>query len=298
MTTATSPKPLRGIRVVSLALNLPGPACLMQLRALGATCVKIEPPSGDPMAYYKPKAYAQLHQGIRLHSIDLKTDLGQATLAKHLAKADVLLSSFRPAAMRKLGLGWRSLHQRFPKLIHIDVVGAPGELAKLPGHDLTYMAAQDLVSGLNLPPSLFADMGGALMACQATMAALLTRARDGKATRSEVALSHAAQWLGLPRAWGLTTPDGAVGGGHAGYNVYACADGRVAVAALEPHFAAALAQAAALKPAKKSGVAPAAVDWFAASTKTQLTTFFKKHTKAQLNKLAVANDLPLHTMGR
>lgn len=296
MITPTNLKPLRGIRVVSLALNLPGPACLMQLRALGATCAKIEPPSGDPMAYYKPKAYAQLHKGIRLHTIDLKTNVGQAALSKHLSKADVLLSSFRPAAMRKLGLGWRSLHQRFPNLIHIDVVGAPGELANQPGHDLTYMAAQDLVNGLSLPPSLFADMGGALMATQATMAALLTRARAGKATRSEVALSNAAQWLGLPRAWGLTTADGAVGGGHAGYNVYACADGRVAVAALEPHFAAALAQAAALKPSKKSGVGATAVDWFAARAKTQLAAFFKGQTKAQLDKLAVAKDLPLHTM--
>lgn len=295
MITPTSSKPLRGIRVVSLALNLPGPACLMQLRTLGANCAKIEPPSGDPMAHYKPKAYAQLHEGIRLHAIDLKTDVGQAALAKHLAKADVLLSSFRPAAMRKLGLGWRGLHQRFPNLIHIDVVGAPGELANIPGHDLTYMAEQGLVSGLNLPSSLFADMGGALMATQATMAALLTRARSGKATRSEVALSNAAQWLGLPRAWGLTTSDGAVGGAHAGYNVYACADGRVAVAALEPHFGAALALVAALKPVSKSG-ASAAVDWFAPSTKAQLAKFFKRHSKAQLDKLAAAHDLPLHTM--
>ncbi|MGH8847754.1 MAG: CoA transferase, partial [Polaromonas sp.] len=55
-------KPLRGIRVLSLALNLPGPAALMRCRQMGASCVKIEPPSGDPMGHYNKPAYAQLHE--------------------------------------------------------------------------------------------------------------------------------------------------------------------------------------------------------------------------------------------
>ncbi|MEN9887374.1 MAG: hypothetical protein RL758_1952, partial [Pseudomonadota bacterium] len=56
-------RPLKGVRVLSLALNLPGPAALMRLKQLGATCVKIEPPSGDPMNLYSTSAYAQLHEG-------------------------------------------------------------------------------------------------------------------------------------------------------------------------------------------------------------------------------------------
>ncbi|MEZ7816197.1 MAG: CaiB/BaiF CoA-transferase family protein [Burkholderiaceae bacterium] len=289
MFSPTSTKPLRGVRIVSLALNLPGPACLMQLKAMGASCIKIEPPGGDPMWHYKPQAYAHMHAGIKQHSVDLKTNAGQTALAQQLATADVLLSSFRPSAMRKLGLGWRALHQRFPKLIHIDVVGAPGPLAEIPGHDLTYMAEQGLVNGLNLPPSLFADMGGALMATQATLSALLVREHTGQAKRQEVALSTAAQWLGLPQAWGLTTPDGAVGGAHAGYRVYACADGRVAVAALEPHFAAALATVAELKIHHTS-------DWFVEATRKQLARYFKRLSRAQLATIAAANDLPIHTM--
>ncbi len=102
-------KPLRGVRVLSLALNLPGPGALMRLRAMGASCLKIEPPgpggvSGDPMGQYNPTAYAQMHQGIKLRTLDLKTDKGQAGLHKELARTDVLIVSFRPSALRKLGL--------------------------------------------------------------------------------------------------------------------------------------------------------------------------------------------------
>ena len=89
-------------------------------------------------------------------------------------------------------------------------------------------------------------MGGALMASEAVLQALLVRAQTGQGTLLEVALADAAAWLAQPRHWGLTTPDGDVGGAHAGYRIYPCADGRVAVAALEPHFAARLCAAAGL----------------------------------------------------
>ena len=103
---------------------------------------------------------------------------------------------------------------------------------------------------LNLPgPAALmrcARMGAALMASEAVLQALLVRAQTGQGTLLEVALADAAAWLAQPRHWGLTTPDGDVGGAHAGYRIYPCADGRVAVAALEPHFAARLCAAAGL----------------------------------------------------
>src|SRR3954466_13908285 len=98
--------PLHGIRILSLALNLPGPAALMRCRRMGAACTKIEPPSGDPMGLYNPDAYAQLHDGVKVLPADLKTEQGQAIVHRELAKADVLLTSFRPSALAKLGLGW------------------------------------------------------------------------------------------------------------------------------------------------------------------------------------------------
>src|SRR5690606_20246502 len=249
-------KPLRGVRVLSLALNLPGPAALMRLRAMGAICVKAEPPapkaapagtSGDPMGQYNPGAYATLHEGIKTVTIDLKSEQGQARLHKELARTDVLLTSFRPSALRKLGLGWQALHKAHPALSVVAIVGAPGERAEEPGHDLTYLADAGLVTGTELPATLFADMGGALMASNAVLQAVLSARAGGKGVFHEVALSEAAAWLALPRTWGLTQPRGAVGGAHAGYRVYPCRDGRVAVAALEPHFAAALCAAAGVE---------------------------------------------------
>ena len=286
----SSTKPLRGTRVVSLALNLPGPAALMRLAQMGATCTKINPPSGDPMQHYTPDGYALMHQGVKHHTLDLKTDAGQAALHKLLGKTDVLLTSFRPSALTKLGLGWKSLHKQYPALSLIEVVGAPGPLAEIPSHDLTYQAEVGLVNGMNLPPSRFADMGGALMASEATLKAVLHQRAKGKGSRHEVALSSAAAWLALPRQLRMTTPDGAVGGAHAGYRVYACKNGRVAVAALEPHFAMSLCEAAGVSlthPVK---------DLFKPTTRQAIEAFLASQTRAQLDKLAVAKDIPLMTL--
>ena len=104
-------RPLKGVRILSLALNLPGPAALMRCRAMGATCVKIEPPAGDPMGAYRQGAYGQLHEGVKVLSADLKTEAGQKLLHRELAKTDVLLTSFRPSALDKLQIGWKKLHK-------------------------------------------------------------------------------------------------------------------------------------------------------------------------------------------
>jgi len=179
---ATSLKPLRGVRVLSLSLNLPGPAALMRLRQMGATCVKLEPPApkgapagspGDPMAHYSATTYAEMHAGVRTVRADLKTDKGQAVLHRELTKADVLLTSFRPSALTKLGLAWKALHKQYPALSQVAIVGAPGARAEEPGHDLTYLADNDLITGLDLPATLYADMGGALMASEAVLQVVL-----------------------------------------------------------------------------------------------------------------------------
>lgn len=281
-------KTMRGIRVLSLALNLPGPAALLRLRSLGARCSKLEPPAGDPMQAYSPDAYAALHAGVRVLRADLKSEAGRRLLTRELARSDLLLTSFRPSALRRLGLDWRRLHREHPALNLVAIVGAPGAAAEIPGHDLTYMAEQGLVQGLDLPPTLYADMGGALLACEAALSALRLRELRGQGVRVEVALSDAAAWLGLPRHWGLVAPGSAVGGGHAGYRVYACKDGRVAVAALEPHFAQALCAAAGLPsgPLQAPAMHQALEAWFAG------------RTRRTLDALAQRLDLPLHTLPR
>jgi crotonobetainyl-CoA:carnitine CoA-transferase CaiB-like acyl-CoA transferase len=295
------PTPVRALerlRILSLALNLPGPAALMRCRRMGATCVKIEPPAGDPMGLYNPAAYAELHEGVRVLQADLKSEAGQKLVHQELEKADVLLTSFRPSAIEKLGLGWKALHSRYPMLSHVAIVGAPGQRAEEPGHDLTYLADNGLVPGLELPATLYADMSGSLMASEAVLQAAVKRLEPYGGSGDphpqgryyEVALSEAAAYLGLPRRWGLTQPTGAVGGAHAGYRVYVCKDGRVAVAALEPHFAAALCEAAGVQGAREMRT------MFAPATHEAVAAFLSGKTCAELDALAVQQDIPLHTM--
>jgi alpha-methylacyl-CoA racemase len=285
-------KPLKGIRIVSLALNLPGPAALMRCRALGATCIKVEPLAaggGDPMRVYNPAAYSQMHEGVRTLSCDLKTDAGQAKLAKELAKADVLLTSFRPSALKRLGLDWDTLKKRYPKLSQVAIVGGEGDAAEVAGHDLTYLAEQGLVTGLDLPATLFADMAGSLLTVEAILGVVFQQKIAAKPQQIRVSLGAAAKYLAFPRSWGLTRSSGAVGGAHAGYQVYKCKDGRAAVAALEPHFAKNLCTLAGLE-----------LTGFAAmmqpKTKADLKRWFAKQTCAALDVLTKQHDLPIYTL--
>ena len=299
-----SDQSLRGVRVLSVALNLPGPAAVMRLADMGATCKKLEPlpppgfpkgSSSDPMGNYAPHAYAQMHAGVKVVQADLKSLKGQAKLDALLSKADVLVTSFRPSALKKLSMDWPTLHARYPALIQVCIVGAKGAAAEIPGHDLTYLAAHGLVNGLNLPATLFADMAGSSLAVEAVLKALWQRARPGrthgKGVFHEVALENAAAYLALPRHWGLTLPRGSVGGAHAGYAVYACIKGRVAVAALEPHFAARLAEVAGIKAAKSGQDL-----MILASTHLKLSEFFAGLTRKQIERIAKEKDLPLLTM--
>ena len=291
-------KSLEGIRILSLALNLPGPAALMRLQAMGAKCVKLEPPapagsesafSADPMAIYSPVAYRDLQNGVRTITADLKTEAGQETLHRELAQADVMMTSFRPSALTKLGLGWVKLHGRYPRLCQVAIVGGAGERADEAGHDLTYQAERGLITGLDLPASLYADMTGALMASEAVLQALLSQRQTGVGVFKEVALSDGAAWAALPRAWGMTLPGTPLGGAHAGYRVYPCLDGRVAVAALEPHFAKRLAIASNMGEI-------GAFAMHEPTTHLHLQAFFAQRTRAELDQLAADKDIPLHTL--
>jgi crotonobetainyl-CoA:carnitine CoA-transferase CaiB-like acyl-CoA transferase len=302
----TTPQPLAGIRILSLALNLPGPAALMRCRALGADCLKFEPPAGDPMSHYSAQAYEELHAGVTVRKVDLKTLEGQAALQVALAQTDVLITSFRPSALAKLGLSWDALNQAHPHLSQVAIVGAGGASAEIPGHDLTYQAEHGLVSGLHLPPTLFADMGGALMATEAVLQAVVARRNEGSMAATaaqeearaptgktqpgqyfEVALANAAALLALPRRWGLTRPQDIIGGAHAGYQVYACRDGRIAVAALEPHFARRLMEAADLR---------ADLDPISPEARQSLNAFFAAHSTDELDAIAASRDIPMHSL--
>jgi len=266
---------------------------------MGANCLKLEPPApdngldssltGDPMSFYNRRAYDAMHQGIEIITANLKSDAAQTMLAQKLAQTDVLITSFRPSALPKLGISWETLHASYPKLSLITIVGAPGLRAEEAGHDLTYVAENDLIAGMELPATLYADMGGALMASEAVLQAILLQRQTGQGHLIEVALSEAAAHLALPRTWGAMQADTALGGAHAGYRVYRCHDGRVALAALEPHFAKRLCTVIGLN---WSG--PATM--LAPSTHQAITTYLAQQTRTQLNTLAKQHDIPLHTL--
>lgn len=289
---------LQGTRIVSLALNLPGPAALLRCQQMGAHCTKVEPPappgmhSADLMSTYSPAAYAQLHAGLEVVQADLKAPEGQQHLHQLLAHADVVLTAFRPGALRKLGLDWDTLHPRHPQLCMVAIVGStdPRHIDE-PGHDLTYQAQAGLTDDGHLPPSLFADMGGALLASEAVLQCLLLRARQGQGQLQHIGLAQSAHWLALPRRWGMTTAQGAVGGAHAGYNLYRCQDGWVALAALEPHFAHRLCAAMGCPEPSDS-----ALSLHTPALRQQVSDFIAGCNGTALEAMAAQSDIPLHVI--
>ena len=104
--SSSESKPLAGLKVVSLAINLPGPVAAGRLRDLGASVTKIEPPAGDPLARGCAAWYRALHENVTVLKLDLKEAAERARLDPLLAKTDLLLTSSRPAALDRLGLDW------------------------------------------------------------------------------------------------------------------------------------------------------------------------------------------------
>ncbi|MGZ5084670.1 MAG: CoA transferase [Usitatibacter sp.] len=235
-------KLLEGLRVVTTALNLPGPVACARLRDLGACVAKIEPPAGDPLEGYCEPWYRRLHEGVSVRRLDLKSDAGRAAAHGLLGEADLLVTAQRPSALARLGLDPASLAARHPRLCHVAITGHPHPQEETPGHDLTYLAVHGLVTPPNLPPTLFADMAGAERAVTTGLALVIARNRTGRGEALEAPLEDAARALAEPLREGLTGANSLLGGGLAGYNVYAALDGWIAVAALEPHFSQRLAR--------------------------------------------------------
>ena len=246
---------LTGIRVVSTAVNVPGPVAAATLRAMGASVVKVEPPSGDPLAAAAPAWYAELCRDMEIQQLDLKSRAGQEHLDAHLAAADLLITASRPQSLERLGLSWSALHDRCPRLCHVAIVGYPAPRRNEAGHDLTYQSDAGLVTPPSLPSTLIADLSGAQQAVITSLALLLTRERTGQASWAEIALSEAAALFAFPVRHGLTTASGWLGGGTAAYNIYPAREGWVAVAALEPQFRAALARALSIDVEDRDAIA-------------------------------------------
>lgn len=273
MTTGLPPEalPLAGFRVVSLAVNLPGPLAAARLRELGATVTKVEPPTGDPLERFAPHWYAELATGQQVVRLDLRDHAGREELEELLDGTDLLLTSMRPSAGERLGL---PASVRRHRLAHVEIVGGEGDEAELPGHDLTYQAAHGLLRPGDNPTALVADTLGAEQAVSAALLAWGALGRGMEPPHVRVSLEAAAGGAAGALRHGLTAPGGPLGGAVPGYGIYATADGHVAVAALEPQFAAALAA-------------------HVGSTREELTAAFASRTTAEWEALAAEHDLPI-----
>jgi len=246
---------LAGLRVVSTALNLPGPAACARLRDLGATVAKAEPPSGDPFEGFCPAWYRRLRDGMDVMRMDLKTEAGRGDLHALLEQADLLVTAQRASALVRMGIDTSRLAERFPRLCHVAITGHPPPDDETPGHDLTYMAVHGLVTPPAMPPTLFADMAGAERAVSMALALVIGRNREGRGLSAPSPLAEVAAYLAQPLQEGLTAPGALLGGGSAGYNLYATKKGWIAVAALEPHFEKRLAQSLRLDRLEQSSMA-------------------------------------------
>ncbi len=238
--------PLAGCRVLDLSQYIPGPFATRQLADLGAEVIKIEPPGGDPMRRFAcdtppSPAWRHLNRGKRVVRLDLKSAAGREHCEALVQGADVLLESFRPGALARLGLGRERLRQLNPGLIHcaLSGFGQTGPWRERAGHDLTYCAVSAALGpprGATTPPTPLADHAGAMQAVNAILAALLARQRTGRGAFLDVALNESIlSWQYLRLLDGLRP--GILAGELACYRVYLTDDGRrVALAALEPHF--------------------------------------------------------------
>jgi alpha-methylacyl-CoA racemase len=259
--------PLDDVRIVDLSRLLPGPMCSWYLRGLGGEVIKVEDPHrGDYLRMIPPLGademgvwFTAINAGCRSISLDLKSDGGRGALLALLETADVLMEGFRPGVLARLGLDPVALQARFPRLViaSISGFGQTGPLRSLPGHDLGYVG---LTGGLSLgarpdgapdvPGVQVADMaGGALTAALRITAALLLRTRTGQGSWLDISLTEGVLPLMVPALaqtahHGQSPPPGAdaLTGGLGAYRVYRCRDGGLlAVAAVEAHFQAALA---------------------------------------------------------
>ncbi|PCJ61127.1 MAG: carnitine dehydratase [Rhodospirillaceae bacterium] len=250
---------LAGTRVLDLSQYLPGPLATLTLADFGADVLKIEPPLGDPMRGMPPlgpdgisRIYKACNRNKTTLRLDLKSAAGKASFERLLKQADVLLESFRPDVLTRLGFPRERINALNPRLIHCALTGygQDGPLASTPGHDLNYMAlAGGLATsgsaerpGFSFPP--VADHAAALHAAMAMLAALLERTNSGRGVFLDISIAESVlPWQRLSLA--VAEADGAdisrtgheLNGGAAYYQIYETKDGAfVTLGCIEEKF--------------------------------------------------------------
>jgi crotonobetainyl-CoA:carnitine CoA-transferase CaiB-like acyl-CoA transferase len=257
--------PLEGLRVLDLTRLLPGGYASLLLADFGADVIKVEDTGmGDYIRWSPPyyegadttarsALFLALNRGKRSIRINLKNERGKAVLLRLAREADVLLESFRPGVLDRLGVGYERLRQENPGLVYCAITGygQDGPLRDRSGHDMNYLGLNGLL-GLTgepdgppvQPAGQIADVGGgALMACVGILMALRERERSGEGQLVDCSMFDGSlSWLALvaaDRLAGGEVPRRGrlnLAGGIICYRPYRCADGYVTLGALEPKF--------------------------------------------------------------
>jgi crotonobetainyl-CoA:carnitine CoA-transferase CaiB-like acyl-CoA transferase len=257
--------PLEGIRVLDLSRLLPGGFCSLLLADFGADVLKVEDTGMGDYVRWSPPHYEgaeqsagsalflSLNRGKRSVRLNLKSEEGREVLLKLVRDADVLLESFRPGVLDRLGVGYERLKQENPGLVYCAITGygQDGPYRDRSGHDMNYLGligllglSGDAEGAPTQAAGQIADLGGgALMAAFGILAALRERDRSGEGQVVDVSMADGAlSWLAMTAAQYLADGvvpkrgEGALNGGLLCYRPYRCADGWVTLGALEPKF--------------------------------------------------------------
>jgi len=253
-------RPLDGMLVVDFSRYVPGAFASAELMRLGGRVVRVERAEGDPMRATAPEWHDALNAG--KESVVWDDDLVRGLLAR----ADIVLESFRPGVAASRGIGPGDVP---PSTVYCSITGfgEDGRHAQRAGHDLNYAGWAGLLEATApaLPPVQVADLAaGALGAVTEILAALVARERTGRGARIVVSMTHNAHRL-ASRAPVLTS-------GFACYRMYETSDGRLlTVAALEPKFFARLCEVVG-----RPELAERQYDADQESLASELSTFFRR----------------------
>jgi crotonobetainyl-CoA:carnitine CoA-transferase CaiB-like acyl-CoA transferase len=301
------PRPLSGLLVVDLTRHLPGPLAARLLADLGARVVKVEEPrEGDPVRAAPPLVdgksplAAMLLAGVESVALDLKQPAAVEVLRGLIARADVLLESFRPGTLDRLGLAPTILRERYPRLVVCSISGwgQDGPYAPRAGHDITYQAIGGALASTASTPHLpVADVVGAWSAVTSVLAALLARERgsaDAGGAWIDLALLDAAVHANVTGWAAETAAARKVGealpltGALPCYAVFRTKDGgALAVGALEPHFWARFCAAAGRPDLEKSQYAQGE------RARAKVADLVASRTRDEWRTLLAAHDVPV-----
>jgi len=253
--------PLEGIKVLDLSRYLPGPFCTQILADFGAEVIKIEDPQGgDLMRHVPPKikgesaGFYTVSRNKKSVTLDLKKEEGKAIFRKLVINSDIVVDTFRPGVMDKMGLGYEQLRELNKGIIYCAITGygLSGPLRDAAGHDLNYLSlagVSDLIGTYQGMPAIcgvqIADVaGGSLYAAIAILLALTSRQKTGQGQLCDIgmmdgAISLLALTLGQWSGWGKLPERGndILSGGYAFYQIYKTKDAKyVSLGALEDKF--------------------------------------------------------------